>query len=90
MQLKDWLRLVGVVVGTLLAGSSVDSGNGSLRVAKTRKAIARALADLLEVRLRLLIVPKTAELLSQRAPMLPEGQTTIGTAFARPFSPDAG
>jgi hypothetical protein len=87
MQLKDWLPFISVVV-VVLGWLLSQLGQWFIARREERKAIARALSELLEIRHRLLAIPKIAELLSQHFPIPLEGQTAIKFAIARLFPVD--
>jgi hypothetical protein len=89
MQLRDWLPLVGVVAGTVLGWVLSQIGQWFLARREEKKAVARALSELLEIRFRLLVIPRVAELLSQHYPITADGQTAIKIAFTRLFPADA-
>lgn len=88
MQWKDLLPLVGVVVGALLTWLTGLVGQWLAARRDEKKAISRALSELLEIRHRLLAIPKITELLSQQFPIPPEGQTAIKIVFTRLFPID--
>ncbi len=88
MQLKDWLPLIGVAVGAVLGWLLSQLGQWFVARREEKKAIARALSELLEIRLRLLAIPKIVELLSRHFPVPPEAQTAIKIAFVRLFPAD--
>jgi len=88
LDVRDWLPLIGVAVGAMLTWLTGLVGQWLAARRDEKKAIARALSELLEIRLRLLAIPKAAELLSQHFPIPPEGQTAIKIAFARLFPVD--
>jgi hypothetical protein len=87
MQLKDWLPFLSVVV-VVLGWLLSQLGQWFLARREEKKAVARALSELLDIRLRLLTIPKVVELLSQHFPIPPEGQTAIKIAFVRLFPAD--
>ena len=88
MPLKDWLPLIGVVVGVVLGWLLSQLGQWFAARRDEKKAIARVLSELLEIRHRLLAIPRIAELLSQHFPIPPESQTAIKIAIARLFPAD--
>jgi hypothetical protein len=78
IDLKDALPIVGVA-----AGWALNEVSQLFRVRREdRKAVGRALADLLEIRHRLIMVPKAVEELSKRFPIPEQGQVFIGHALA--------
>jgi len=88
MLTKDLLPLIGVVVGALL-GWGLNQLTQWLVVRRDEKrAIARAISDLLEIRNRLLAFPRVAEILSQHFGLPPEGHTLIKVVFAQLFPAD--
>jgi hypothetical protein len=88
MPLKDWLPLIGVVVGVVLGWLLSQLGQWFVARRDEKKAIARVLSEMLEIRLRLLAIPRIAELLSQHFPIPPESQTAIKIVIARLFPAD--
>lgn len=88
MQPKDLLPVIGVLVGAVLGWLLSQLGQWFVVRREEKKAIARVLSDLLEIRLRLLAIPRITELLSQHFPIPPEGQTAIKIAFERLFPAD--
>jgi hypothetical protein len=66
VSLKDLLPMIGVVVGALLGWFFSQLGQWFVVRREERKAVARVLSDLLEIRHRLLAIPKTVEVLSER------------------------
>jgi len=86
MHISD--ALIGVVVGALLTLLTGQLGQWLASRRDEKKAIARALSDLLEIRHRLLAVPKITEHLVKHFPIPPEGQTAIKIAFTRLFPAD--
>ena len=88
MPLKDLLPLVGVIVGALLTLLTGQLGQWLASRRDEKKAIARALSDLLEIRLRLLAVPKIPELLAKHFPIPPEAHTAMKIVFTRLIPPD--
>lgn len=89
MPVKDLLPLVGVIVGALLTLLTGQLGQWLASRRDEKKAIARALSDLLEIRLRLLAVPKIPELLAKHFPIPPEAHTAMKIVFTRLIPPDA-
>jgi hypothetical protein len=89
MQLKDLLPLVGVIVGALLTLLTGQLGQWLASRRDEKRAIARALSDLLEIRIRLLAVPKIPELLAKHFPIPPEAHTAMKIVFTRLIPPDA-
>jgi hypothetical protein len=89
MHLRDYLPLIGVVFGTLFGWLLSQLGQWFSARREEKKAIARVLSELLEIRHRLLAVPKVTELLSQYIPIPPEAQTAIKIAFVSLFPFDA-
>jgi hypothetical protein len=77
MQVKDWLPLVGVVVGAVLGWVLTQLTQWMLVRRDEKKAIARALSDLLEIRHSLLAVSKAVEFLSSHLSMPRELQTPM-------------
>lgn len=88
MQLKDWLPLIGVVVGVALGWFLTQLGQWLVLRREEKKAISRALSELLEIRHRFLAIPKAVEFLSQHFPIPPDGQMAMKVALARLFPPD--
>lgn len=87
--MKDILPLIGVLVGTILGWLLGQLGQWFLTQREEKKAIARVLSELLEIRLRLLAIPKVLEFLSQHFPIPPEAQTAMKLVFSRLFPFDA-
>ncbi len=83
MQLTDWLPVVGVIAGTVLGWVLGQLGQWFVARREERKAIARVLSELLEIRLRVLSIPKIAELISEHFAVPPESQTAIKIAITR-------
>lgn len=79
MQMKDLLPLLGVVVGWILS----QLGQWLLGRREERKAVARALADLLQIRHSLLVLSKAIESLSSQFSIPPEFQTTLKVLLTR-------
>jgi hypothetical protein len=70
---KDWLPLAGVAVGWGLN----QCGQWLVFRRDERRAIGRALADLLEVRHRLLAIPKAVEAMSSKLGMPADAQAPL-------------
>lgn len=87
--MKDYLPLIGVLVGTVLGWLLSQIGQWFVARREEKKAIARVLSELLELRLRLLAIPKVLEILSQHFPIPPDAQTGIRLIFSRLFPFDA-
>jgi hypothetical protein len=83
---KDWLPLAGVAVGWGLN----QCGQWFVFRRDERKAIGRALADLLEVRHRLLAIPKVVEAMSAKLGMPADAQTPLKVVFGALFPSDEG
>ena len=86
--LKDLLPLIGVLVGTILGWLLGQVGQWFVTRREEKRAIARVLSELLEIRLRLLAIPKVLDVLSQHFPIPPEAQTGIKLVFSRLFPLD--
>ena len=83
--MKDYLPLIGVLVGTVLGWLLSQIGQWFVARREEKKAIARVLSELLELRLRLLAIPKVLDILSQHFPIPPDAQTGIRLIFSRLF-----
>jgi len=83
---KDWLPLAGVAVGWGLN----QCGQWFVFRRDERKAIGRALADLLEVRHRLLAIPKALEAMTSRLGMSADAQAPLRVIFGALFPRDEG
>jgi len=86
---KEYLPLIGVLIGTILGWLLSQVGQWFVARREEKKAIARVLSELLELRLRLLAIPRVLELLSQHFPIPPEAQTGIRLVFSQVFRFDA-
>jgi len=85
MDTKDWLPLVGVGAGWMLN----QFGQWFVFRRDERKAIGKALADLLDIRHRLLSMSRVVDMLSQRFGMPTEAKPYIRAAFEQFFPADA-
>jgi hypothetical protein len=83
---KDWLPLAGVAIGWGLN----QFGQWFVFRRDERRAIGRALADLLEVRHRLLGIPKVVEALRTKLSMPADAQAPLKVAVGALFPPDEG
>jgi hypothetical protein len=83
---KDWLPLAGVAIGWGLN----QCGQWLVFRRDERKAIGRALADLLEVRHRLLGLPKAVEAMTSRLNMPAGVQAPLKVILGALFPPDEG
>ena len=83
---KDLLPVAGVAVGWGLN----QCGQWLTFRRDERKAIGRALADLLEVRHRLLGIPKVVEAMSSKLNMPADARAPLKVAFGALFPPDEG
>jgi len=83
---KDWLPLVGVALGWGLN----QGGQWLIFRRDERKAIGRALADLLEIRHRLLAIPKAVEAMSSKLGLPTGAQAPMKVVFGALFPPDQG
>jgi hypothetical protein len=86
VSLKDWLPLAGVALGWGLN----QGGQWLIFRRDERKAIGRALADLLEIRHRLLAIPKAVEAMSAKLGMPTGAQAPMKVAFGVLFPSDQG
>lgn len=85
MDEKYWLPLIGVAVGWILN----QLGQWFVFRREERKAIGKALADLLDIRHRLLGMAKAVDALSHRFGIPVEAKPMIRTVFEQFFPPDA-
>lgn len=85
MDTTDWLPLLGVVIGWLLN----QSGQWFSTRREEKRAVARALSALLEIRHRMLAIPQAAEYLIKNFPVPPEAHAPIKVVLAQFFPPDA-
>ena|ERR1035437_1642688 len=83
---KDWLPLAGVAVGWGLN----QCGQWLVFRRDERKPIGRALTDLLEVRHRLLAIPKAVELMAEKLKLPSDAYAPIKVVLAALFPPDEG
>jgi hypothetical protein len=79
MEMKDFLPLIGVALGWILS----QLGQWFLGRREEKKAIARALADLLQIRHSLLVFSKAVESLLSHLSVPPEFQTGIKVVLMR-------
>jgi len=86
MQTKDWLPLAGVAVGWGLN----QCGQWFVFRRDERKAIGRALTDLLEVRHRLLAIPKTVTLMAAKLNLPADAHAPLKMALGALFPQDEG
>ena len=86
---KDLLPLVTLVLGAVLGWVLNQLSQWLLVRRDEKKALARAVADLLEIRHRLLALPKVTEFLSQHFGLPQEGHTLIKVVMSQLMPPDA-
>lgn len=82
---KYWLPLIGVAVGWVLN----QLGQWFVFRREERKAIGKALADLLDIRHRLIGMTKAVDALSHRFGIPAEAKPFMRTVFEQFFPPDA-
>jgi hypothetical protein len=88
METRDLLPLIGVLVGTVLGWVLNQLTQWVLLRRDEKKAIARTISDLLEVRHRLLTFPRITELLSRDFGLPQESHTVVKVVLAQLFPPD--
>ena len=83
---KDWLPLAGVAVGWGLN----QCGQWFVFRRDERQPIGRALTDLLEVRHRLLAIPKAVELMAAKLKLPADAHAPLKMVLGALFPPDEG
>jgi hypothetical protein len=83
---KDWLPLAGVAVGWGLN----QCGQWFVFRRDERKAIGRALTDLMEVRHRLLAIPKAVEMMAEKLKVPADAHPPLRAVLGALFPPDEG
>ena len=83
---KDWLPLAGVAVGWGLN----ECSQWFIFRRDERKPIGRALTDLLEVRHRLLAIPKAVELMAAKLNLPADAHAPLKLVLGALFPPDEG
>ncbi len=89
METKDWLPLIGVIVGAVLGWFLNQLGQWMNGRRDEKKAIARAISNLLEIRHHLLAFPKATEVLSEHFGLPREHHTLFKVALSQLFPPDS-
>ena len=85
---KDWLPLIGVVVGAVLGWVFNQLAQWLVVRRDEKRAIGRAVADLLEIRLRLLVIPKAVEVLSKKFSIRLQDQAVLKVVLTQLFPTD--
>lgn len=88
MPLKDWPPLIGVVVGAVLGWVFNQLAQWIVVRRDEKRAIGRAVADLLEIRLRLLAIPKAVDVLSEKFSIPLQDQAVLKVALVQLFPID--
>lgn len=89
MELKDWIPFAGII-GVVVGWGLNQLSQWIVVRREERAAIGRAVADLLEIRFRLLAIPRAVEHLAKCLSMPPEMQALVQVVLSQWFPPDSG
>lgn len=81
LQVREWLPIATLVIGALLGWILNQLGQWFVSRRERRRAVARVLSDLLEIRHRLLAVPRTLEEISKHVQLPPQAHFVLAAVL---------